>query len=264
MNGPAELVTGQVVHERLRPVSHRFAHPLFWVQLDLARLDELPTASGGWFGVDRFRPLSLRRRDHGPRDGTDLLPWIRGVLRDAGLPDDGAVHLQCFPRVFGFVFNPVSFWHCHDAAGRLRAVLAEVNNTFGEHHGYLVTAPDGGPLEGATPVCRKVLHVSPFCRVEGGYRFRFRHTADHRFVGVDLFDASGPLIRTAIGGTAHPFTAATLRRALSRQPALTVGVVARILWHALRLWLKRVPVHTKPSPPSVALTVGSPRQETHP
>lgn len=263
MNGPAELVTGRVMHERLRPVHHRFDHPVFWVRLDLARLGELGAASGGWFGVDRWRPLSLRTRDHGARDGGDLLAWIHGVLRGAGLPADGAVHLQCFPRVFGFVFNPVSFWHCHDAAGRLCAVLAEVNNTFGEHHHYLVSAPDGGPMEGATPVCRKVLHVSPFCRVEGRYTFRFRDGALQRCVGVDLEDDAGLLIRTSIAGAVSPFNAATLRRALARQPALTVGVVARILWQALRLWLKRVPVQPKPPPPDVLMTTG-PRQETRP
>ena len=263
MIGPAELVTGRVVHERLRPVHHRFEVPVFWVRLDLARLDELPSASGGWFGVDRWRPLSLRTRDHGARDGSDLLPWIRGVLRAAGLPDDGAVHLQCFPRVFGFVFNPVSFWHCHDAAGHLRAVLAEVNNTFGEHHHYLVTAVDGGPMAGATPTCRKAMHVSPFCRVDGTYHFRFRDAPSRRFVGVDLNDDAGALIRTSSAGTVRPFTPRTLRAAVLRQPWLTVGVVAGIGWQALRLWLKRVPVHTKPSPSPIPLTTG-PRQETRP
>ncbi|OYL20435.1 cyclopropane fatty acid synthase, partial [Streptococcus pneumoniae] len=82
--------------------------------------------------------------DYGPRDGTDLLTWIRGVLGSAGLPADGEVWLQTFPRIAGWMFNPVSFWYCHDAAGTLRAVLAEVNNTFGQHHQYLLCAQGGG------------------------------------------------------------------------------------------------------------------------
>lgn len=255
----AELVVGQVMHERFRPVQHRFAYPVFYVRVDLARLGEIDNR---WFGVNRRRPLSLRTADYGPRDGSDLLAWVRGVLRDAGLPADGPVHLQTFPRVFGHVFNPVSFWYCHDAEGRLRAMLAEVNNTFGEHHQYLLSGPADGPIGPDTVLaCRKVLHVSPFCRVEGGYRFRFRDVDDRRFAGIDYHDADGLLIRTAMGGRTQPFTAANLRRALFAQPLLTLGVVARIHWQALRLWLRKVPFHRKPAPPVVPLSHGAPQEK---
>ena len=255
----AELVVGQVMHERFRPVQHRFAYPVFYVRVDLARLGEIDNR---WFGVNRRRPLSLRTSDYGPRDGSDLLGWVRGVLRDAGLPADGAVHLQTFPRVFGHVFNPVSFWYCHDAEGRLRAMLAEVNNTFGEHHQYLLSEPADGPIGPDTVLtCRKVLHVSPFCRVEGGYRFRFRDVGDRRFAGIDYHDAEGLLIRTAMSGRTQPFTAANLRRALFAQPLFTLGVVARIHWQALRLWMRKVPFHRKPAPPVVPLSHGAPQEK---
>ncbi|TAL20761.1 MAG: DUF1365 domain-containing protein [Aquabacterium sp.] len=263
MKAAAEIVRGWVRHERLRPLRHRFAYPVFWLRMDLGRLDELQALSGGWFGVDRSRPLSLRRRDHGPRDGSDLLPWARKLLRDAGVAADGAVHLQCFPRVLGFGFNPVSFWYCHDAGGELAAVLAEVNNTFGEHHLYLLSAPDGRPLSSGTLSCRKVLHVSPFCTREGSYRFRFRQGDASRFVGVDYLDAEGLLLATAMAGTARPFDAAGLRGELLRQPLLALGVVARIHWQALLLWLRGLRVHRKPAPPAATLTAGSTFQETH-
>ena len=140
------------------------------------------------------------------------------------------------------MFNPVSFWYCHDAAGQLRAVLAEVNNTFGQHHRYLLCAADGSAIGAHTVLsCRKQLHVSPFCRVEGGYQFRFAETATTALARIDYHDDDGLLLHTAIGGRLQPFDAAHLRRALLRQPLLALQVIGRIHWQALRLWFKGVP-----------------------
>ncbi|WP_047237630.1 DUF1365 domain-containing protein [Chromobacterium subtsugae] len=250
----AYLLTGQVMHRRLRPAPNRFVYPVFCLRLNLAKLESL---RGFWFGVDHWRPLSLRTRDYGPRDGSPLLPWIRARLEEAGLPANGEVWLQTFPRVFGYVFNPVSFWHCHNASGQLIAVLAEVNNTFGERHGYLLSQTGGGPISAASQLsCRKLLHVSPFCRIEGHYRFRFHQSGDHALVRIDYHNDAGPLLHTAISGRLSPLTPGTAARALLRQPLLTLGVIARIHWQALRLWLKRVPFFRKPHPPAAALSRG--------
>src|SRR5574343_729322 len=127
MSAP-RLCLGHVMHRRLRPAVNAFVYPLFFVQLPLRRLAE---ADGPLLGVERRALLSFRNTDHGPRDGSPLLPWIEARLREAGLPADGEILLQTFPRLCGFVFNPVSFWYCHDRSDRLIAVLAEVNNTFG-------------------------------------------------------------------------------------------------------------------------------------
>ncbi|MDE1183493.1 DUF1365 domain-containing protein [Paraburkholderia sp.] len=243
----AWLLTGRVMHERLRPARHRFAYPVFCVRCDLARLDSLDSA---WFGVNRWAPLSLHARDHGPCDGSDLGDWMRAQLSDAGIPADGAIWLQAFPRVFGYAFNPVSFWFCHDSAGALRALFAEVRNTFGARHGYLLSAPDHAPITSSTELqCRKVLHVSPFCRVEGGYTFRVHESRQRTSVAIDYHDADGLLIRTMLGGRLAPLTRAAALGALARQPLLTLGVVARIHWQALRLFIKRVPFYGKhPAP----------------
>lgn len=136
------LFIGQVMHRRLRPVDNAFVYPVFYVQLPLRALD---SANCGIFSVNRPNLLSFRNADHGPRDGSPLLPWIGELLRAQGLPDDGEIVLQTCPRVFGHVFNPVSFWFCHDRDGQLIAVLAEVNNTFGGTHSYLLHN-DGRPL----------------------------------------------------------------------------------------------------------------------
>jgi len=250
----AYLIRGQVMHERLRPVLHRFVYPVFCVRLNLARLTELNNV---WFGVNRRRLMMIRTRDYGPRDGSDLDNWMRAQLQDAGLPADGEIWLQTFPRLFGFVFNPVSFWHCHDRSGALRAVLAEVNNTFGERHRYLLAEPEGQEITAETRlVCAKAMHVSPFCEVRGSYCFRFRDTAATTMVGIDYDDGHGPLIHTAIGGKQQVLTAASALQALLAQPFMTIGIVVKIHWQAWKLWRRHVPFFRKPdrSPDSAAGT----------
>ncbi|WP_308419671.1 DUF1365 domain-containing protein [Chitinimonas koreensis] len=163
--------------------------------------------------------------------------------------------LQTFPRLFGYAFNPVSFWYCHDAAGQLIALLADVRNTFGERHRYLLSAEGAAPIAvGQVLQCRKVFHVSPFCQVEGRYQFRLRDTAASAFVGIDYFDRAGLLLRTSVGGRRRPFTFRQLWGAVLRQPLLTFGIVARIHLQALRLWYRKVPFFAKPSPPEQALS----------
>ena len=164
--------------------------------------------------------------------------------------------LHTYPRVLGYTFKPVSFWYCHRSDDSLRAILVEVNNTFGERHCYLLDAPQYGVEQQA----RKVFHVSPFCEVTGGYRFRFMRTAPgpqdagRTVVRIDYDDASGPLIQTSVSGTLQPATARTLRQALRGYPAMTLAIIARIHWHALQLWLKRVRFHRKPEAPASIVT----------
>lgn len=255
------LLLGSVMHERLRPVRRRFHYPVMAVRVDLTRVAGM---HGPLFGVDRLRPLSIRTRDHGPRDGSDLASWMRALLVHAGLPSDGAIWLQAFPRVFGWAFRPVSLWYCHDADGELRALLAEVTNTFGERHAYLLARSDGAAIgPGDRLPCRKVLHVSPFCRVEGHYEFRVRDTGDTAFAAIDYFDAEGILIRTAIGGRLRAATNRALAGSLLRFPLLPLSVLGRIHWQALLLLLAGVPWFRKPPAPSQALT-GAVREAVHP
>lgn len=242
------LFRGHVMHARLRPRRHRFSYRVFFLRFDLAQVDAGPARRV----LDRLGLVTFRRGDHGPRDGSALRPWIDRLLAAEGIAAaDGAVELQAFPRMLGYVFNPVSFWLCHDRAGALRAVLCEVNNTFGEHHNYLVAHADASPIRpGDTLEARKVFHVSPFCRVEGRYRFRFDPApADTRF-RIDYEDADGKLLVTSITGQAAPLTAGTLTRCCFAYPWMSLGVMLRIHWQALRLWLTGVPFHRKPPPPA--------------
>lgn len=253
MNAPAQLIFGQVMHERLRPAHNRFVYPVFCVRLNLARLDDIKVRG---FGINCWRPVSIQTADYGPKDGRNLELWLRELLASQQIVADGEIWLQTFPRVFGWVFNPVSFWYCYTKDGQLSAVLAEVNNTFGETHQYLLTSTDSKGIQSNTQLeCKKMLHVSPFCEVKGHYQFYFRETASTAWVGIDYFDPEGLLLKTSVGGRIQDLNRATLRRALIAQPLLTLGVFVRIHWQALRLWIKRVPFFSQPAPPSASLTV---------
>ncbi len=239
------LFLGHVMHRRLRPAVNAFVYPVFYVQLPLA---DLAAVRRPLFSLDRFNLLAFHNRDHGPRDGSPLLPWIRALLRERGLAVDGEVVLQCFPRVLGYVFNPVSFWFCHDRSGQLIAVLAEVSNTFGGRHSYLLHQ-GGQPLrDGQELRAGKAFHVSPFCDVAGGYRFRFHLQRNCPVVRIDYDDADGPLLLTSIAGRPRAWSTGALLAAFARMPVLTFGVLWRIHWQALKLWLKGVPfVGAQPS-----------------
>lgn len=259
-----QLCFGLVRHARQRPARHAFAYRVFFLRLPLRAIGANGLGTR-LLSRNRFNLMSFHDRDHG--DGErPLVEWIDELLAREGIRDaDGEVWLQTFPRVLGYVFNPVSFWFCHRADGVLRAVLCEVNNTFGERHCYLLDT--GAPIgNGQELRARKVFHVSPFCRVEGGYRFRFAHrapdeteraavgAAERSLACVDYDDADGPLLATSIAGVAHPLTDGAAAKAFLTHPMMTLRVVVKIHWQAFRLWRRRVPFHRKPSPPAFEVT----------
>jgi len=243
------LYFGDVLHRRLEPAQHAFRHGVFFLRL---RIDGPPPVLPALLSRNRWNLCGFYDSDHGPRDGSPLEPWIRGILARHGMQDlDGAIWLQAFPRVLGYVFNPVSFWLCHDRTGALRAVLAEVSNTFGERHNYLVSHADARPISaGDWLTARKVFHVSPFFPVTGEYRFRFADYADRCAFRIDYDDGQGHHLTTSVSGAAQTPGAGVLIRAFFRYPWMTLGVMLRIHYHALRLWLKRVPFFSKPLPPA--------------
>jgi len=254
-----ELCQGRVMHVRLRPFVHRFVYRVFCLRLRIDRPDALQKFNSWLFGVERKRLVSFWSKDHGACDGSDLYAWIKSKLNQSGISFDvGEVTLQCFPRVLGYVFNPVSFWFIHDRNGSLRALLAEVNNTFGQKHQYLLTAASQGVIREATELeCKKVFHVSPFCDVTGHYRFHLGHRAMHQRVSIDYFDSAGcvePLLRTAIVTQPSPMTTSGLMRSLLVMPMMTVGVMLRIHIQAFKLWRKGARYHPVPALPEQELT----------
>lgn len=257
------LGTGQIRHARLRPTEHRFAYGACFLWLPVRALVAQPQllADAGLHGPW----LGFKAADHGAGadDLASLVAWVDSMLRTHGIDDaDGELWLQCFPRTLGHAFKPVSIWHALRADGSLRATVAEVNNTFGERHCYVLDHPRWGHTHWAT----KAFHVSPFCTVQGRYAFRFMSTqgdgtqagqAHRSVVRIDHADDQGTLLQTSISGNAVPATPALLRQAFWRHPVQSWAVVARIHWQALRLWIKGVAFHTKPSPPVYPVTVAA-------
>jgi DUF1365 family protein len=247
---------GAVRHERLRPTVHRFAYPSYFLMLPMRSLRAKPSST---LCRNRFGLISFHDRDHG--DGRiDSLAWLDELLVREGISDAGGeVWLHCYPRVLGYAFKPVSFWYCERADRTLAAIVVEVNNTFGERHCYLLAGAALGL--GRIIEASKVFHVSPFCRVEGSYRFRFMQTGLHPLVDglpheaartvarIDHHDADGPLIRTSVSAVLQPLTPTRARAAFFGMPLMTLGVIARIHWQAAMLWRKRVPFFSKPAPP---------------
>ena len=246
------LGIGQVRHTRLRPKTNRFAYPTYFLMLPMR---SMLAPAGTVLPRNRFGLISFFDADHG--DGrADSLGRIDELLLREGVHDaSGEIWLHCYPRVLGFVFKPVSFWYCHRADGTLAAVLVEVNNTFGERHCYLLCGPD--LAWGRDMSARKEFHVSPFCTVAGSYRFRFMATGlqgggaqrPRTVARIDHHDGAGALLQTSVSGELHPITRAGLRAAFFGMPLMTLGVIVRIHWQALKLLGKRVPWFHKPAPP---------------
>lgn len=263
MNQPL-IGFGQVRHYRQRPRKHGFAYPTYFLMLPLRSMLQQSPTPGAW-ALNRSGWLSFFESDHGdgrsPAQG-GALGWLDALLQREGIADaTGEVWLHTYPRVLGHTFKPVSFWYCHRAAndrgGALRAIVVEVNNTFGERHCYLLDAP----RYGQTLLADKVFHVSPFNPVAGHYAFRFmrsQHNGEERSVArIDYFDDSTDaqaVLQTSISGSLRPLDQAALRTALWRYPAMTWGVVLHIHTQALRLWLKRVPWFRKPALPIASVT----------
>jgi DUF1365 family protein len=242
-----QLGTGQVRHTRLRPVRNAFAYPSFFFLLPMRRLRAAPWPA---LARNRWAPLAFHDADHG-EGGADALAWLEQLLAREGIADaeaDGEIWLHCYPRVWGYSFKPVSFWYVQRASGALTAIVAEVNNTFGERHCYVLRPAAGASGWGQELRADKVFYVSPFCQVAGDYRFRFLRiaaspSAPARSVArIEHHDAQGALLLTSVSGTLAPLSASTQRRALWRMPWLTLGVVARIHWQAFKLWRAGVPV----------------------
>lgn len=244
----SSIVSGNVMHHRLGPIVNRFIYPVFFVVL---KLDELDRLNSRWFGVNRFAPLAFHFKDYG--DGSDPKVWVRDLLQKNGLKECAdAIWLQTFPRVFGYLFNPVSFWYCMRKDGSLGAIIAEVNNTFGDRCCYLLR-PDGqGKFHDVA--ADKVMYVSPFYPVEGHYRFHFDvDNFERPTVRINYFQQDRLQLKTSIWGEPKPLVSRNMMTALLRQPFLTLGVTFRIHWQALRLWWKGAVFH-KHQPTSLEKT----------
>ncbi len=238
------LYRASIYHRRQHPKEHRFTYSGYYITLDIDRMHELKNPV---FGVNSFNLLSFHSKDHGYRDGRPLRHWCKQILEDSGIASDGLrIKLQTFPRVLGYVFNPVSFFFCY-REDKLDAVIAEVNNTFGESHVYVVKEP---ARHGK--VLQKRFHVSPFYPVSGEYVFRFFG----QVVQIEYTEQGKTQLNTSISGKPIKWSVTNLLKCFFGHPLYTFWVIFSIHYQALMLLLKGAKFHRKPQPPLNSITYG--------
>lgn len=240
-----EHIAGKTFHGRKGEVENAFRYSVDYVLLDAEGEPRAP-----WlFARNRRGLVSLHDSDHGGAPGQGRgAAWVREVVADAPF-DVAKVELLAQPRVFGHVFNPVSFWLVRDRDRALRAVIAEVTNTYGDRHSYLCRTPDWRAIGREDEIAaEKILHVSPFQPVAGGYRFRFDITGERIGIWIDYTAGNGGLLAT-LSGKRVPLTTAGLIGAMLRRPFGSRRVLGLIHWQALKLWWKGASFRNRPEPP---------------
>jgi len=239
-------IAGETFHGRRGGVQNAFRYGIDYVCLDM----EAKARGPRLFSRNGRNLTSLFDLDHGgvPKAGQGAV-WVRQILADHGLDVQGRVLLLAQPRVVGHVFNPISFWLVHDTAEKLRVVIAEVSNTFGDRHSYLCHLDDLRPIEKTDRLAaRKIFHVSPFQPVEGDYSFRFDIRDDRIGIWIDYTTGNGGLLAT-LTGPRRPLTNGAILRACLRRPFGSRRVLGLIHWQALKLWWKGATYRVRPKPP---------------
>lgn len=254
----ARMAWGVVKHHREHPKPNGFTSGACFVKVEFTRQTNMPGTSVRWPSLDRAGLFSISAKDYGFEPHQDQFPQFlhklhQRVEQESGLQLAGDIHLHTFPKVFGYVFNPVSFWYFHDQGGTCRAILCEVNNTFGERHFYLLQGQqaDFGPIDqGRLLHTKKNFHVSPFFPVSGRYEFRFMNTGQRTVARINYFEGAQLQLSTSVSGTLlHPSALLWCKTCL-KYGWFTLMVTTKIHWQALKLWTKGARFYGKPTPPS--------------
>jgi DUF1365 family protein len=238
-NEAAALYFGEVMHARLKPMGHRFSYRVMSLLIDLDRLGDADRLSP-LFAVNRAALYSFHESDHGRRDGSSLRAYAQARAAEHGIDlGGGRVLLLCYPRLFGYTFNPLSVYFCHRADGSLALLIYEVRNTFGDIHPYVLPVRAGDvSAAGVRQEQDKLFHVSPFVGMAMRYRFRISPPGERVKLRILETDREGPLLAATFIGRHRALSTRALLRAFVALPLVTAKIIAAIHWEALRLWLK--------------------------
>lgn len=252
---PVALYCGHVMHARMKPVAHRFRYRVFNLCVDLDRLDEAQRLSA-LFSINRLNLVSFHESDHIDGPHASLRAYADSLIAAAGIRERAnRIALVCYPRILGYVFNPLSVYHAYRADGSLLAMIYEVRNTFGERHTYVCPIATGeASAAGIRQERNKIFHVSPFIPMEMRYHFRMLPPGEEIRWRILETDAEGPLLSATFSGALRPLTTPGLARALAWAPLLTLKIIGAIHVEALRLWRKGVrPLARPPAPARVSV-----------
>jgi len=233
------IYNGKVIHRRFKPKEHYFKYNVFSLLIDIDEL-EIIVNKIKIFSYNKFNIISFFDKDHGPRDGTSVKEWVIKNLKDIGIENHKIqIKLLCYPRIFGYVFNPLSVFFIYDESSRLIAILYEVKNTFGEQHTYVFKTEDEKVIIND---CSKKFHVSPFIEMQCHYYFRVLKPSDKMSVIIDQKDKDGKLLYASQDGKASELNEKNLLTSYISHPLMTFKIIAAIHYEALKLWLKGIKI----------------------
>ena len=232
------IYKGIVTHRRFKPKRHFFSYKTFSIFFDLDELKDLERKISV-FSLNKFNLFSFYNKDHGDRDGGDLQDWVKATLKKFDINDQiSKIKLLCFPRIFGYVFNPLSIFYCYNENAELKAILYEVKNTFNEQHTYVFPVKKNSKI--IRQNCNKRFYVSPFIEMETAYNFRLAEPKETLSVFIKQTDAEGILLSACQTGRKEKISTKQLLINFSKHPMMTIKIIMAIHFEALRLWRKGV------------------------
>jgi len=232
------IYSGFITHRRFKPKRHFFSYKTFSLLIDLNEIENLGKKIN-FFSHNRFNILSFYDADHGPRDGSPLIPWVKKTLAEAKINiRSGTIKLLCYPRFFGYAFNPLSIFYCYDENLKLKAILYEVKNTYNEQHTYVFSALPSSNL--ILHKCDKKFYVSPFMEMKTFYNFRLLNPEKILNVFIKQSDEEGTLLTACQVGKKIEMSSKNLLFQFLKHPLMSFKVILAIHFEALRLWIKGV------------------------
>jgi DUF1365 family protein len=232
------IYNGQVIHKRFKPKVHHFKYKVFSLLIDLSEL-EILDKKVNFFSFNKFNLISFHEKDHGERDGSSLKLWVKKNLEKNNIQHkDIKIKILCYPRIFGFVFNPLSVFYVYNLEDQLISILYEVKNTFGEQHTYIFKVlKDSNLIQNN---CSKKFHVSPFIDMNCNYFFRLLKPGNKISVIIDQYDSKDKILYASQDGIRSDFNTEYLIKSYLKHPIMTFKIIIAIHYEAFKLWTKGI------------------------
>ena len=238
----SKIYTGKVIHKRFKPKEHYFKYNVFSLLIDLNELEEINKYIK-FFSYNKFNIISFYDKDHGDRDGSSIKLWVKKNLRSIGImTEDISIKLLCYPRIFGYVFNPLSTYFIYNKRSELISIFYEVKNTFGEQHTYIFKAQDEKTVQNK---CKKKFYVSPFIEMDCEYHFKTLNPREQLSVVINQNDKDGKLLFASQDGISKDFNNKNLILSYLTHPLMTFKIIGAIHYEAFKLWAKRIKLIAK-------------------
>ena len=233
----SSIYNGTVIHKRFKPKIHFFKYKVFSLLIDLSELDILDKRIN-FFSYNKFNLISFFDKDHGERDGSSLIKWVKKNLTDNQIDTEHIrIKLLCYPRILGYVFNPLSIFYVYNNDEKLISILYEVKNTFGEQHTYIFKVENDNLLQHN---CVKKFHVSPFIEMDCNYFFRILKPAEKISVIIDQYQSNEKILYASQDGKRTEFTSSELIKSYLKHPLMTFKIISAIHFEAFKLWIKGI------------------------